>query len=175
MNPKIPLTSLMLMLLVLGGLAVAGIDYHLGTGQDGDLVVSGTKYMDEVRSPVTGDNPVGTKFIYIRDTAAFKAGNEILIISSQKTGVGQYETKNITSISDARLYLDRPLTYSYGVDGVHQVVKVPHYRDVTVKRAGVITCHNWDGLTGGSVFFRASGVVDVHYDGGVTANGCVQP
>ena len=116
MKPKMPLTSLMLILLLLSGLAVAGIDYHLGTGQDGDLVVSRTTYTDGVRSSVTGDNPVGTKFIYIRDTAAFKAGNEVLIISSQKTGVGQYETKNITSISGTRLYLDRPLTYSYGVE-----------------------------------------------------------
>ena len=85
MKPKMPLTSLMLILLLLSGLAVAGIDYHLGTGQDGDLIVSGTMYMDKVRSPVMDDNLAGSEFIYARDTADFKAGNEILIISSQNT------------------------------------------------------------------------------------------
>ena len=50
------LNRLTLILFLLNSLAFAGIDYHLGTGLDGDLVVSGTVYTDEVRSSVISDN-----------------------------------------------------------------------------------------------------------------------
>jgi hypothetical protein len=52
-----------------------------------------------------------------------------------------------------------------------QVIRVPHFRNVTVHDGGVLTAHPWDGKTGGVVAFRASGVVSVLAGGSIDASG----
>src|SRR5205085_6110863 len=37
------------------------------------------------------------------------------------------------------------------------VVRVRHYREVSIQAGGVLTAHGWDGGTGGIVVYRASG------------------
>ena len=60
----------------------------------------------------------------------------------------------------------RPLKNAYYADANSQaqVIKVPHFTDVTVNPGGILTCHPWypDGPTGGVIFFRANGTVTVN-------------
>jgi hypothetical protein len=55
--------------------------------------------------------------------------------------------------------------------GKAQVLRVPHYRNVTVLSGGTLTARSWDGSTGGIVAFRASGQVDVQANGTIAKNG----
>ncbi len=49
-----------------------------------------------------------------------------------------------------------------------QVLRVPHYKNVTILSGGILTAHGWDGSTGGIVAFRSSGTTTI--DGTLTAD-----
>ncbi len=151
-----------------------------GDGADGDLDVSGTSYTDDVRAAVTGVNEAGQNTVKVADASGFSTGDEVLIISMQdpETNLelnvaGQHETKRITNISGNILTLNGALLHLYdaGGDRKHEVLRVPQFRDVTVHDGGTITCHNWDGTTGGIVFFRATGTVTVESGGKIDVSG----
>ena len=50
-----------------------------------------------------------------------------------------------------------------------QVIRVPHYRNVTVYPGGTISSHSWNGSTGGVIAFRVSESADIR--GQITATG----
>jgi hypothetical protein len=55
-------------------------------------------------------------------------------------------------------------------NAVHsQVLRIPNYRNVTVQNGGYLRAHGWDGFTGGILFFRVSGMLQV--DGQVVVDG----
>src|SRR5207245_672669 len=44
---------------------------------------------------------------------------------------------------------------------VADILRIPHYSDVTVQNGGVLTAHAWDGISGGIVAFKSNGTVTV--------------
>ena len=159
--------------------SILSAQFTPGTGTDGDLyVLSGeTAYTDLNRSAVTGLNSAGSAVLMVADGNAFQEGDEILIITMQDPELnmglnltGQFEIHMIQSVVGNQLNLVSALTHTY--DGLgdirHQVVRIPNYRDVTVE--GILTCSAWNGTTGGVLFFRASGSVDVLAGGLISSN-----
>ena len=69
--------------------------------------------------------------------------------------------------------LGSALAYDFAASGTSQsqVIRVPNYTDVTVQSGGVLTVNAWDGSTGGVMFFRATGAVDVQSGGELTVAG----
>ena len=142
-----------------------------GTGSDGTLSVNSgsTYYADAIKSKADGNNLAGQNTVSVSDATGFSQGDEILIISMQdpETNLslnitGQYETQNIVSISGNTLTLNKNLEFDYNQSGgkKHQIIRIPQFTDVTVD--GTITCDNWNGETGGIVFFRATNTVTVN-------------
>ncbi|MGA1870255.1 MAG: right-handed parallel beta-helix repeat-containing protein [bacterium] len=178
------LGCVLLIMLCVRGVAItdsiAGITPSWGGGADGELRVDGDVSTDRVKSAVTGNNPAGQKSILISDSSGFSAGDEVLIISMQdpETDValnitGQYESMQIASISENTLSFYSSLRYSYNTDNgqKHQVIRVPHFTNVTVDAGGNITASSWNGETGGVLFFRASGKVTINTGGQINLDG----
>lgn len=63
------------------------------------------------------------------------------------------------------------LRITNGSPDAAQVIRVPHYRNVTVQAGGLLTAHPWDGSTGGILLFRASGIFEVQSGGSVSLDG----
>ena len=145
-----------------------------GSGIDGDLSISGTQYVDNVKTVVSSLSDTGSNIVYVGNPSGFSINDEILIISLQDptTGnveynaTGQYETKFIESIDGNTFTLSEPLINSYDPsnDRKHQVQKIPHYNNVSVN--GTWTTEDWNGESGGVFFVRILGTLEINYPNG---------
>ena len=142
-----------------------GADY--GNGSGGKLnATSGTTYTDNVRTSVTGTNAAGSSTLVTSSASGFSIGDEVLIITmvdkaTSNNTVGQHEFTTINSISGNTLTLASNKAHAYTASSSqkHQVLKVPNYTSVTVSSGATLTCHSWDGSSGGILAFRANGSV----------------
>jgi hypothetical protein len=153
---------------------------NVGTGSSGVLNVSSTVYADATRAAIVGANTTGANNkVRVASTSGFAVGNEVMLITmldpntSASNLVGQYDFATISAISLDTLIFSGVLTKSYNASGSikHQVIKVPHYTNITILNGGVLTCNNWDGATGGVLVFRANGTVNINAGGTIHANG----
>lgn len=150
----------------------------LGSGKDGALAATATAKTDAVKSALLGNNPAGQPVLGVVSTSGFAAGDEVLVITiidPATTGsiAGQFETLFVKSVDSAAgtLTLDRALSKSYSPPAIHQVIRVPQYTDVNVEGGGLLTCDAWNGSTGGVLFFRATGTVNVKAGGTISTTG----
>ena len=139
-----------------------------GDGSDGDLVVSGTYYTDDVRAALSGNASAGQKVLNLTSVSGFSVGDEVLVIQMQGTGAGIYELGIIVSVETDSLLLQQDLQNNYFIGGTSkaQILRVSNYQNVTVQGGGVLTAHAWDGDTGGIVAIACSGKVAIQ-DGGM--------
>jgi|GEM_PF-5226645 len=152
-----------------------------GHGLDGDLIVEvgETHYMDNIKSAVIGNNYIGQNYIEVENASDFEIQSEILIIGMQdptrndveSNMVGVYESNKIIEIEGNQLFLDTPLLYTFSSDSSrkHQVLKVYNYNNITID--GTITCAPWNGSTGGVIFFRVLGQLNINNGGQINASG----
>lgn len=141
-----------------------------GTGADGSLTVSTSVKTDGTKTGVSTTSNAAQAVVSVTATTGFANGNEVLIIQMTGTGAGNYETKKISSIGAGTLTMTANLTNTYTNDASSkaQVIKVPNYTTVTVSSGGTITADAWNGTTGGVVFFRATGTVNIQSGGTIT-------
>ena len=156
-----------------------------GDGKDGSLTVGEADdeegpiyFVDEIRTGVSMTSYIGSSYISVNSNTGFEDGQEVLIIQMTGTGAGTWETDNISphGVEPTLLNFTRQLKNAYYTDANSkaQVIKVPHFKDVTVNYGGEITCHPWimDSQTGGVIFFRATGTVTINTGGVIDASGC---
>jgi len=149
---------------------------YTGDGSDGAPDISGPYLIDMVSAGVVQANSA-VGYINVGPTAGlgFIAGQEILIIQMTGTGAGTWETAYIAGVEPSVLVLTGPLNNVYCADATSQaqVIKVPHYTNVTINSGGILMCHAWDPVTstGGVIFFRATGTVTVNSGGLILASG----
>jgi hypothetical protein len=146
-----------------------------GTGVDGALTVGSgqTQYTDGTRTALSASASAGATTLSVTATAGFAAGQEVLIIQMVGGSPGQFETRTIQQVSGLSLILTTALGAAYSQDATNrtQVIRVFRYSTVTVQNGGTLTVHAWDGSTGGVMFFRASGAVNVQPGGVMTVAG----
>jgi len=144
-----------------------------GDGIDGDLVVSGVVYTDNVRTSLSTTANASQNQVAVADASAFGVGKEVLVIQVQGAGVGNYDFGVIQSKVSNTLTLQNNLgsTYNVGGNSKAQVIQVPHYHDVTVQNGGTLTAHAWNGSTGGIVAFKANGIVTIASGGKIDVSG----
>lgn len=152
-----------------------GEDYPetVGAGEDGALTVTGTFKVDQVKTRLTATASAGSTQLQVASTSGFAPGQEVLVIQMTGSGQGAWETNYIQSVGSGVLNLREPLKNTYYATSASraQVLKVPHYTDVTVESGGVLTVSGWNGNTGGVLFFRASGEVLVKSGGRIVVSG----
>ncbi|MFH2038983.1 MAG: CARDB domain-containing protein [Chloroflexota bacterium] len=150
-----------------------------GSGVNGDLTVANgdIKYTDDIRSPLAATASSGQANLTLTSAVDFTAGQEVLVIQMQGTGVGNYEFGAISSIASNTLTLNKNLINSYAVGGNSkaQVIRVPNYQNVTVESGGILTAHSWANGSGGVLGFRATGDVIIAANGIISALGIGYP
>jgi hypothetical protein len=144
-----------------------------GDGVDGDLIVTGVQYTDNTRTAMSGTSNSGQVTVNVASSAAFTVGHEVLIVQMQGTEAGRYEFGIVANTGVGTLTLQKTLVNTYTVDGNSkvQVLRVPHYRNVTVQTGGILTAQAWDGNTGGVVALRVSSKLAVLSNGTVSMDG----
>ncbi len=144
-----------------------------GDGSDGELTVTRFAYTDDLRTALAATALSGQRELKVSSAQGFARGDEILILQMTDPGAGNYETQTVLSTGSDNLTLWGQLEHTYTVDVVSkaQILRVPQYRNVTVKSGGQLTVHTWDGETGGVMFFRALDTVTVEAGGAVTVAG----
>ncbi len=152
----------------IGGFQVGNI---FGNGSDGELTVNSANTVVNHYAYINANVAQNSATINVNDASNFSAGDEILIIQMQEGDgsaytAGVHEFKTIDGKNGNQLILSSELQNIYGHSGpdstnatVAQVVRVPHYTDVTVNGGQSITAPAWNGYVGGIVIFRATGVV----------------
>ncbi|MHB8085990.1 MAG: hypothetical protein ACYDHZ_09195, partial [Dehalococcoidia bacterium] len=151
-----------------------------GDGSDGPLTLNDVYFVDSVSTPVTASSYIGSVYMLVGpnpSAVGFAAGQEVLIIQMTGTGAGTWETNYIGDggVTPTMLLFRNPLQRAYYADANSQaqVIKVPHYTNVTINPGGILWCRPWlgNGPTGGVIFFRATGTVTVNASGFIDASG----
>ena len=176
-----------------GAVRLSNFDY--GDGSDGNLSVSGTFVMsssasggrssaDGYTATLTSNRSTGATGLPVSRVAGFTAGDEVLIIQSKGSNAGRYETRFLSGVSGNTLNLTVGLGQGYSIGGHNkvQVVRIPHYNDVTVPGGATLRSDSWDGEKYGIVVFRARGTVTIagtatvasrgYRAGALMCNGC---
>lgn len=147
---------------------------NTGFGYDGSLVVTGTTYVDSVKSPVSANVTSGASFIPLASTAGFLPGHEVLVFTAQGSSpsVGSYNFYTIQNVSPSGVSILGQLPAALDITNDRNFVQqVPNYSEVTVQSGGVLTASPWNGATGGVVAFRVRGELDVNTGGAILADG----
>ncbi|MBN2042345.1 MAG: DUF2341 domain-containing protein, partial [Candidatus Aenigmarchaeota archaeon] len=131
-----------------------------GTGNDGDLVVTGSTTINDYAKLVENASS-GDTTIEVDKEFYFDEGDEFLIIQTKGKDSGKYEFRYVESTdSEANTITFSPgltNTYYTGGTGKTQVVRVPNYMNVTIQSGGKIEPTDWSMLTevGGIIAFRS--------------------
>jgi hypothetical protein len=143
-----------------------------GTGADGDLIIAGTSYSNELRSALASDVDVNASSVQIASAAGFAPGQEILIIQSRGPGTGTHEFAFVSAVSGDTLVLSYPLEHNYLTQDVAraQVIWIPHYNNVTIKAGGEWKPPAWNGNTGGVLAVRVAGTLTIEPGGKISAD-----
>ncbi len=153
----------------------------VGTGADGDLVVSGAYLLDveglAPAYPVVGVAGEGDHQVTLAEApSGIVQGDEVIIVNLQGTvddhgAVGLYEFGRVAVVDGVTLTLEDALGGSYEGDSQKVVVqRVPNFDNVTVMDGGVLTSSPWNGQKGGIVAFRVYGALTVNSGGRVDAS-----
>ena len=132
-------------------LSAGVVSAYYGDGSDGDLIVytsTSTAYTDDLRTPANGTNNIGSNSINVVSSNGFSVNDEILIITMQddntssNNSVGTFEFKFITAINGNSFTLNSALLNTYNASSTvkHQVLKVPHYNNVSISSGCTLTC-----------------------------------
>jgi len=149
-----------------------------GDGSDGDLVVADADTVVNDYAWLTAEEVLqGDQNLAVNDGSAFEPGDEVLVWQVQHdSNAGTYEYAHIAQKQDNLLTLDEPLANSYYSGlfdtpsaSVTQVVRVPHFKTLTVESGGSITAPAWNGYSGGAVTFRVAG--DATVSGAIRVTG----
>ena len=148
-----------------------GMDFFVGDGRDGDLVVSGNSTLSLLTTNLASTAlSLGTE-LTLTSAYGFSAGQVILVrvtSSSNPDNVGLWEMHRVASVSGNILGLAEPLKNTYPAPGT-TVSVVPQYRDVTV--TGTLAAAPWDGSKGGVLAMLVSGRLKVAAGGRIFAAG----
>ncbi|MBS3131731.1 hypothetical protein J4212_04830 [Candidatus Woesearchaeota archaeon] len=155
--------------------------FDFGFGESGALsVTSGNRVVNNYTFLIL-NTTAGSKHINVSNTTEFRAGDEILIVQMQNgtQGIaGKYEFNIISQASKNAINLTYGLSSSYFTSLFNtsnataaQIVKVPHFTNVTVNSGASITAEPWNGQKGGIIIFRATGIVTVLGHINATAKG----
>lgn len=157
----------------------------LGTGADGDITVNSDVNISTSSMAIGRSCADAKAYSVVRfdsntvavvnegvDAACIKAGDEVLVIGLSGTGtnvetVGNYENFIVSSVAGDKVTFTTAKTKSFGSKIVLQ--RVPQYRDVNIVAGKTLSSSSWDGTTGGVIFFRATGTVNV--EGIISVNG----
>lgn len=102
----------------------------------------------------------------------FNTGDKILVVQMLGGTIGAHEAINVTSVFGNTIGFNTGLLYSsYSVAGTArvQIIKINQYANYNLT-GGVVTCHPWDGYTGGIVCFMVQGTFS-QSSGYITASG----
>ena len=158
--------------------AGACIADQFGTGSQGNLVVSGSgTVVNHYAYVIVPLVEAGSGVVPINDATHFSTGDEVMVLQVQHTeSPGTYEFGYVESVEGNTLNLAEPLASTYAsssfdtVDAsAAQVIRVPHFADVTVSPGASIAAPAWSGYIGGVAVFRVSGTLTVN--GAITVSG----
>lgn len=136
-----------------------------------------TYYTDNIRAAIVGNNASGQNSLQLYQTTGFQVGDTILTLIMQQNpnyssaNLGQYQYNKITAIQNNTLQLLYPLSDNFGdVNGMRcQAIKVPTYDNLVID--GTLTCHAWDGITGGVLATLVKNEITVNQTGIISASG----
>ncbi|WPB79306.1 Ig-like domain-containing protein [Archangium violaceum] len=159
--------------------------FHLGTGRDGALVVSGSDTVVNRHALVKAPIAPGDTAIQVEQAEGIAAGDLVMVL--QSTGlvpsaipgdgtpvdlshdpVGRWELARVFSVEGDILYLSDRLLYSYAAQ-VTQVIRVPEFTTVDIRPGAKILAQPWNGATGGIIAFLATG--SITNEGAIDASG----
>lgn len=129
-----------------------------GMGTDGPLTVTGPATV--VNKYTSASGAAGSTLVTVESTSGFAIGDEVLVHQTRGAGAGTYEFRVISSMSGNLVTLNSALQHAYS--GSAQMIRVPHFTDVTVAAGGSLTSAGWDGTKGGILVFRSNGQVVVN-------------
>ena len=143
-----------------------------GDGSDGPYVASALGETVNTVTRLMADATAGGTTLTLANTAGFTAGDEVMVVQIQGSGPGTYEFATVATVNAGDIEVEDPLSNSYSWASIRaNVIRVPHFTDVTVPDGTSITASDWDGSVGGFLVFRATGTVAVESGGQIETTG----
>jgi len=167
------------------GMAKAGVIANIGDGLDGNFYVQTNQTVIWGAATLAPSTPLAMSTqtnqaqIAVGSTAGFKSGDEVLLYvyraDDATSAAGQYETFHVASVQGSGLLtLDHPPTAIYDTSKeTVAMLRVPNFINVGVYTNGTLAAPPWNGSSGGIIFFRAQGTLNIA--GTITASGAGFP
>ncbi|MBI1223072.1 MAG: T9SS type A sorting domain-containing protein [Bacteroidetes bacterium] len=165
LNKQLSMLMLLAFLMLLATETHAQL-YGYGAGGSGSPTVSNDlRYEDGIRANVSSMTSTT-----ITLDASHIVGNfasplypyKVLLIQMKGGSIGVHEGLDVTNYNSVThvMTIMGTISHTYSISSTDrvQVLLVPQYVNYTVNNGAVVTCHPWDGYTGGIVCFMVSGV-----------------
>ncbi|MBA3947370.1 MAG: hypothetical protein H0X37_22780 [Herpetosiphonaceae bacterium] len=154
-----------------------------GDGVDGDLNIANGQtvtFCNDARmacAPLANTTAASgeTSLSVANADSIFAANQEILIVQVQGMGTGFYDFRTVSYVTPGNVVLTQPLTKQYWAGGANstEILRVPHFRNLTIAAGGILNVRTWDGNVGGmlplkvsnNLTIAAGGVIDVSGQG----------
>ena len=134
----------------------------------------------------TAVTAINCNVLTVDSGASFNAGDTVLIIQMKGATIdqantiqygditdygdaGNYEFATIASVSGNTVTLQNPLSNSYDLTGLVQMINGGAYNNVTI--SSTLTCQSWNGTTGGILFLKVPGTITMNANIDVTGKG----
>jgi len=143
-----------------------------GTPLSGVTISTGLHYMDKIRAEVSGITISGSTACIDTSTftsGQFSVGDIALLIQMNGTGIGTHQNVRIVAntcspSANLKVQAVSGFIHSYTPTGTNnkvQLIKINEYVSLTVTGSAIITCHTWDGHTGGILPLVVNGTLEV--------------
>jgi hypothetical protein len=152
--------------------------YRRGNGQDGDVVISTDTTDTSANQKATGT--ISTTAVTTDAAGAFANGDIVMIRQVRGSNAGEWEFNKIASgAGTTSLVMERLLTHTYSNTGSDraQIVEVKQYRSFSVSAGKTLTVPEWNGDTGGELWFTClssplvNGIINASEKGFIGADG----
>jgi len=139
----------------------AGVCDRGGDGADGTLNVTGTTPLTPAATPLVESVAMGGTLLRVVNTAGFAVGSEALVIDTQGAGAGQHAFARVTGVTPNSLTVTPGMPFAFASTDRVQVVRVLHYRSVSVATGATLRGTAWNGSTGGVLPIRVADTASV--------------
>ncbi|HEU5057350.1 MAG TPA: hypothetical protein VFU21_12525, partial [Kofleriaceae bacterium] len=117
-----------------------------GTGRDGPLATDGATRLDDASAALIEPASAGAVALVLSSADGLAVGDEVLVLQMTGAGAGHHESAIVEAVDGDTVRIDRALASAYPAGGGNQtqVVRIPHFTDVTVQAGGVLGALPWD-------------------------------
>lgn len=126
-----------------------------------DVTITSDTTFNIESAALSSTSSSGQAVVNVSSSSGFYPGMNVVVIQMTGTGAGNYEELVVSTTGAGTITMTGNLTNTYTVNGssAAQVISYPRFRNLTINSNVSLTAPEWDGSTGGILYFKATGTL----------------